>query len=371
MENTRRALDDDEDEDTAGKSSWLHEVGWLFVWGVLVWFGWQVWLAIRITLTLPIPFRVAALAAEAVVATVVIVWIVRLVRLFSLGNARQWEKREVEADREKTRIDLQHYYQDIAHGARREAFSGQFPKSDRATALRELDDLCHCSENMTKDWWERQKKFDKMVETRAEAIARKHAGLVALKTATSPWKIVDVLAVFYNSTRMVERIAKLYGQACSGPQALRLALRWSFNLYVAGQLGDIAEKGAETAAETAVSEIEKTASNAGTWLASALPFAGKMFAKVGEGAANYYLCWRFGRQAIEAFRPIPDKMPQAVKHRAKWTSFRKLALLAALATAFAVAAFVAAGVWSFFHNVDTSKPAVVQAEEGAVMSNLP
>ena len=82
---------------------------------------------------------------------------------------------------------------------------------------------------MTKEWRKDADAFESEREALADEIAKKHALLTAIKTATSPWKIVDVLSVFYTSTRMVERIARLYGQPCSGPQAFRLVCQWGFN----------------------------------------------------------------------------------------------------------------------------------------------
>ena len=336
--------------ESGSEFGWLHHMAWFLLWLVIIWIGWQFGSAIRFALSLPESFRALVLAAEITLGVVATVWIIRLVRMFAGTRPRQWSNEHTRKNRE----ELLAYYRGLAggrsrNGTLRDAFGKQFLEKDekgksRQDALKALDDLCEFEANKEDDWWNRRAVFDKFVKERADVIVSDHAKLIGIKTAASPWKIVDILAVFYNSTRMIERIAKLYGRTCSGFQALRLALRWSFNIYVSGHLGEVMEKGAEAAVGSITSALDEAVKGTGA-LASGIPLVGKFVAKIGEGSANAYLCKRLGDQTIESFRPISEKAP-GLSSTEKWTLFRKLGVLLLLIASFAVAAFVSAELLS-------------------------
>lgn len=288
-----RPADSDEPHDgEASGNGWTAAAASLVFWGVVVWLAVQAAGLVRATLALPVVLRVPALAAEAAAIGVGVVWIVRIVDLF-VGF------------RKRSDADWPAYYRRIGDAG---TFVREFPAEGKERARRTVRDLAVRQIGMTKEWRKNADAFESEREDLADGIAKNHALLTAIKTATSPWKIVDVLAVFYNSTRMVERIARLYGQPCSGPQAFRLVCQWGFNLYVAGELGDVMEKGAEMTTEKAVELLQNTGGGI-SWLGTVLPMAGKIFAKAGEGATNYYLCRRLGRTAIDAFKPDLDNPP--------------------------------------------------------------
>ncbi len=260
--------------------------------GIVAWLSLQVAALVRATQALPLVFRVPALAAEAVALGIAIVWIVRIVWLF-VGFRKRPDK------------DWPSYYRRIGQSG---TFAEEYPDEARERARKSVRALAVRQTDLTKKWERDAVDFEKERRKVAEGIAKRHALLTAIKTATSPWKIVDVLAVFYNGTRMVERIARLYGQRCNSSQAFRLVCQWGFNLYVAGELGDVMEKGAEMTIEKAVELLQNTGAGI-SWLGTVLPMTGKIFAKAGEGAANYYLCYRLGKMAIDEFSPNLDRPP--------------------------------------------------------------
>lgn len=282
--------------------SWIAGAAWIVFWGVLLWLGLAASEIVRTTIALPFVLRVPALVAEGAALLVAVVWIVRVAGLF-IG----FRKRED--------ADLCAYYRRISRSG---DFVRQYAEEDRATALDDARSLSVRSDNFTQEWESKRQAFEARRESVARGIVREHAALTAVKTAMSPWRIVDVLSVFYNNTRMVERIARLYAQPCGGPQAFRLVCGWAFNLYVAGRLGDVMGKGADTTAAKVAEALESTEGGL-SWLGSVLPFAGKLFAKAGEGAANYYLCRRLGTRAIELFKPAAsDATHGKRKHSAAW-----------------------------------------------------
>ena len=140
-------------------------------------------------------------------------------------------------------------------------------------------------------WLDDFRQFQSFQDARARGIINRTALLVGVKTAASPWAIVDMLAVLYHSTLMIAALARLYNRQTSPREAFRLACRWLVNLYIAGNLGDAAERTAEWAA---ASDLVSTA-----WGPLAT-VAGKM----AEGGGNAFLVFRLGRRAMEAFRPL-------------------------------------------------------------------
>ena len=285
------------------KTSWAASAARLVLWTVLVCAAFKVAAAVKATLELPPAARALALGGEALLAAAAAVWAFRLCRAFgALSASRQWDSN---GPREN-RIGLARYYKGILDSPTalenlREQLGGDDEDWRRTKA--ELERISDPGSVRNPDWPARQRAFDDRIAERAGRIAREHAVLTAIKTATSPWKAVDVLAVFYNGTATVERIAKLYGRRCSGPQAFRLACSWAWNLYVAGRIGEISEKGAAIGVDAAAQAIE-TSGGGLSWLAKVLPVAGALFAKAGEGAVNYYFCRRLGSRAVEFFRPV-------------------------------------------------------------------
>ena len=135
------------------------------------------------------------------------------------------------------------------------------------------------------------REFQRMQDERAKEIVGNTWKLVAIKTAASPWKIVDMIAVIYNSTVMIAKLARLYNRRTSSNAAFRLACRWFINIYIAGEMGDAAQGAVEWAsASNLISATYK-------------PLAG-FVGKIAEGGANAFLVYRLGSRAIAYFRPL-------------------------------------------------------------------
>ena len=135
------------------------------------------------------------------------------------------------------------------------------------------------------------KEFQAMQDKRADEIIAKTWKLVALKTAASPWKIVDMLAVVYNSTMMIMRLARLYNRRSSRRAAFRLACRWIMNIYVAGEMGEAMQGAVEWA-------------SARDFISATYKPLASLFGKVAEGGANALLVYRLGCRAVAYFRPL-------------------------------------------------------------------
>ena len=152
------------------------------------------------------------------------------------------------------------------------------------------------------DWTAAFRVFQSEQDERASEIINRCMGLIAVKTAASPWKIVDALAVFFNSAMMIFEIAKVYNRRATRFGAVRLAGHWAFNIYVASEMGPVAESGVNVVTGAA-GHLMKPNGFSGA-LASSLPLVGKIASKAVEGGANALFARALGKRAIREFQAV-------------------------------------------------------------------
>lgn len=146
--------------------------------------------------------------------------------------------------------------------------------------------------------------FQRSLDTRSLEIIKKYAKMIAVKTAASPWKAIDVISVFFNSTLMVCELAKVYHRKTTRHEASRLVVRWFVNLYISGELGQIAEGGADIISDGASEWIGSE--GVAAFVQPAVPLLAKFGGKIVEGGVNAYLAYRLGRRASEYFKELVD-----------------------------------------------------------------
>ena len=153
-----------------------------------------------------------------------------------------------------------------------------------------------------------QAKQDKI----ARGIVRHYAVMIALKTAASPWRIVDIASVLFNTMLMITDIGKVYMRKVSRGNAFVLLCHWFLNLYVSGELQSVAEN----VSQKSVEKIQETINAHDLFendevlsgvVNNAMPWLGKLAGKVAEGGANAYLAHRMGRRAIAYFQALKVK----------------------------------------------------------------
>lgn len=166
--------------------------------------------------------------------------------------------------------------------------------------LRRLSGLAETSYSDSGGWFEEFLRFQRFQDERADEIISRHWKLVGIQTAVSPWKIVDMVAVVHNSTAMIVSLASLYNRRTSPQAAFRLACRWIFNIFAAGELGEAASSAANSGADSAASSLNLAAA----WLVPVVKPVTTIAGKVAEGAGNAALIWRLGRKAVASFRPL-------------------------------------------------------------------
>ena len=147
-------------------------------------------------------------------------------------------------------------------------------------------------------------RFQLALDKQALAIIKHYAKIIGIKTAASPWKVVDIFAVFFNSTLMVSKIAKVYHRQVSRQQAFRLVIHWFINLYISGELGQITEGAADAIAQGASEWLGEEGISA--VLQPAVPLLAKFGGKIAEGGVNAYLAYRLGNRACKHFRELVD-----------------------------------------------------------------
>jgi putative membrane protein len=107
---------------------------------------------------------------------------------------------------------------------------------------------------------------------------------VSMVTAISPRAAVDLFYVLYEASRLVRRLAELYGARPGTLGFLRLAR---------GVLAHLAVTGSMAAGDTLVQQL------VGHGLAA------RLSAKLGEGVVNGMMTVRIGMAAMDAVRPLP------------------------------------------------------------------
>lgn len=151
-------------------------------------------------------------------------------------------------------------------------------------------------------WLDDFRHFQALQEERAKEIVSRACKLIALKTAASPWRMLDMFCVFYNSTRMVCELAVVYNRRMSRACAFRLVCRWCAAIYVSGELGSIMESTAKKGGEYAADMLGSGDLMSG--VAQSMPVLAKVAGKAIEGGVNAYFAYRMGRRAIESFRVL-------------------------------------------------------------------
>lgn len=133
----------------------------------------------------------------------------------------------------------------------------------------------------------------------ADEIVWRYAKVTGVTTAGCPWKAGDMLIVLCNTVLMTCAIARVYNRKMDSCQALRHVFRWIGNLYLAGQMQDLAEGAAEAGCNNFSPEHWDS-----DWLGSIASCFKKFFGKAAEGVAIGFLVYRLGQSAIKAFEMV-------------------------------------------------------------------
>ena len=269
-----------------------------------VWFYCQLLPAFRWVMSCE-GWRFYAALGATLVPVLVLTWVLlRALLLFRrLPPITQLEEGKMDGLALKRRI--QKRYLAKLPPARDYAARCGFRDAERVCAL--LDGL-RGGESLHSDetgWLDDFRRFQALQDARAKEIVSRACKLIALKTAASPWRLVDMFCVFYNSTRMVCDLAVVYNRRMSRANAFRLVCRWCAAIYVSGELGSIMESTAKKGGEYAADMLGSGDLMSG--VAQSMPVLAKVAGKAIEGGVNAYFAYRMGRRAIESFRVLAPR----------------------------------------------------------------
>jgi len=128
-----------------------------------------------------------------------------------------------------------------------------------------------------------EKTYMKTLDDEARKLVMQSARRVSVVTAISPRALVDIAYVLMENTRLIRRIAQLYG---GRPGALGF---WKLTRNV---LGHLAVTGTIAAGDSLIQQIVGHG------------IAARLSAKLGEGVVNGLLTARIGLSAIDQARPL-------------------------------------------------------------------
>jgi len=131
------------------------------------------------------------------------------------------------------------------------------------------------------------KHLDEIIDIRCNYYAK----LVAIKTATSPFSLLDTMATTYNSFRLLQEVSTIYQFSFSRIQLISILSSLIINLYISGESQEYLESLSEGVNETLISG-----------------FLGKLTSvlsvKAAEGTINALLILRLGQNTKKLLRPI-------------------------------------------------------------------
>ena len=156
------------------------------------------------------------------------------------------------------------------------------------------------------------------LDATARARISRYGKFVALKTAISPYAILDFLVVIYNNFRMLQDLCLLYQVRTGLAGTVYLLGLCIFQAFMAGAVNealdaigeDGVEDGADAAAETlgdgASELVEEAGSEGFSRILSGVgeKFLGSAARKAAEGMAHWFFLRRIGRQAMRLLQPL-------------------------------------------------------------------
>ena len=221
--------------------------------------------------------------------------------------------RENDNESYEAKEKLLHGYLEELAEPRSYAASAGFDETQQAEVVRILDSLLGKGSHYSDEagWLDDFRRFQGLQRARANRVIGNYSKLIGLKTAASPWKFVDIICVFLNSTLMIVDLAKVYNRRMDRGQAFRLVFRWFLNIYISGELGAITSTAADSLGEQLKEPVKESLSNLG-WIegdwaatvAQSMPFVAKFTGKIVEGGVNAFFAVRMGRKAVAAFEPL-------------------------------------------------------------------
>lgn len=143
--------------------------------------------------------------------------------------------------------------------------------------------------------------FVQVIDKFAKSLVETYARQVALKTAIIPYGFLDAFTVAVNSVYMVEDLCRLYFVRGGKLQSFLLALKVSFNVFIAAKIEDKIDTATQGFTD---SLLESCQASFGELFSKG---AAVVLKRAAEGAINGFLFYRIGIATISMLRPIRIK----------------------------------------------------------------
>ncbi len=102
-------------------------------------------------------------------------------------------------------------------------------------AVNALEELRKSDVGKSSEWLNQFKTFQNALDKQAKREISNFSTRIGATTVISQMRATDMIAVVVLSAMMLLKLARIYNQRLSAMSALRLAIRWGANVYVAGE----------------------------------------------------------------------------------------------------------------------------------------
>ena len=203
---------------------------------------------------------------------------------------------------------------DLKHLLKREYLS-HFPLNSECraqigdSAFEKMRMLMEDGQILPDEWLDDFRKFQEDLSEEAKVIVANYATKVGFATGASPNRKLDIIITLYISAEMLMSVANLFKHRMTKVGALRIAIIWSFNLWMSGQLQRTAAKAAAEVAGAGARIVAQYMSPDPVVIPYVSGKAAKTLAKAAtskviEGGVNAFLARKLGEKAIHEFLPV-------------------------------------------------------------------
>lgn len=158
---------------------------------------------------------------------------------FHLPKIVRYSRKKYEGKEKKLASLLSCRYVNRIQESKRAAYEALIGKA-AADELRKLREM-----SVKRDfsaWLEQFETYQRTLDKQADREISRFSTRIGATTAISQTRATDMIAVVVLSAMMLLKVARIYNQRMSALSALRLALRWGANVYVAGETQSVTGK---------------------------------------------------------------------------------------------------------------------------------
>jgi uncharacterized membrane protein YcjF (UPF0283 family) len=199
-------------------------------------------------------------------------------------------------NRDRAARELSSYVGKLSSGGRKQADKWRKFWPDNPGKANELMEACRKLSSSrhadTETWLEEFEEWIRkpMDEAAANRI-RYYWKLVGIKTAVSPFPLIDAAAVLYNNFLLIGDLADLYGRRISKADIFTLLWAIIFQVYVAAHTQELLDAVADEMTKSIQSGIARSLTSF-------------ISPKLAEGTVHAMVTWRIGKRTMAMMHPL-------------------------------------------------------------------